>query len=56
MPSDLHDVLGLRFLLEVLVLFGVLAVSKSFKEASFIGIFFLIGLAALEGMLYWAGF
>lgn len=55
MPSDPHDVLRLRFLLEVVVV-GVLFVSKSLKEASLLGVFFLVGLAALEGMLYWSGF
>lgn len=55
-PSDLNDILPLRFLLEAFVLAGVLAVSKSLKEASLLGVFFLVGLAALEGMLYWAGF
>ena len=55
-PNDLHDVLLLRFALEIAVLAGVLTVSKSLKEASLLGVFFLVGLAALEGMLYWAGF
>jgi len=55
-PNDLHDVLLLRFALEIAVLAGVLTVSKSLKEASLLGAFFLVGLAALEGMLYWAGF
>lgn len=53
MPSDPHDVLRLRFLFVVV---GVLFVSKSLKEASLLGVFFLVGLAALEGMLYWSGF
>ena len=56
MPNDLHDALPLRFALEIAVLAGVLTVSKTFKEASLLGAFFLIGLAALEGMLYWSGF
>ena len=56
MPSDPHDVLRLRFLLEVVVVVGVLFVSKGLKEASLLGVFFLVGLAALEGMLYWSGF
>ena len=53
--ADFGDILWLRFPLETLVLAGVLLVSKSLKEASFLGAVFLIGLAALETMLYFAG-
>ena len=56
MLSELPHILPSRFLLEILVLAGVLAVSKSLKEVSLLGVVFLFGLAALEGMLYWAGF
>jgi len=53
--ADFGDILWLRFPLEALVLAGVLLVSKSLKEASFLGAVFLIGLAALETMLHFAG-
>ena len=51
--ADFGDILWLRFPLETLVLAGVLLVSKSLKEASFLGAVFLIGLAALEAMWQW---
>ena len=53
--ADFGDILWLRFSLEVFVLAGVLFVSKSLREASLLGAVFLIGLAALEAMLYFAG-
>ena len=47
-------ILWLRFSLEGFVVLGVM--SKSLKEASFLGATFLVGLAALEAMLHLAGF
>tara|TARA_B100000073_G_scaffold12522_1_gene10349 strand:+ start:841 stop:978 length:138 start_codon:yes stop_codon:yes gene_type:complete len=35
---------------------GARLMSKALKEASFFGATFLLGLAALETMLYFAGF
>ena len=54
--SQFEHILWLRFPLEALVLLGVLLVSKTLKEASLLGFTFLLGLAAIEVMLHFAGF
>ena len=54
--GDNPSVLRLRFSLEDLVVLEALFMSKSLKEASFLGATFLVGLAAMQAMLHLAGF